>query len=110
MLDADVFLTAAARDVYASTLLELPAERFQPHGMHVVPHPKYAMQMCFVVYVVDLSMDEVVHARRSAKAMFDGAVDTLDLVAADDIVKGRKPTNGFTEHRRDWLREFFARG
>lgn len=106
-LRLDIFLEAAIRDVYASTLLELPGERFTAQGIHFITDEAVfsGVQNCFVVFTVDLTASEVIKARESGEGMFEGIVRTLELVQTERILDGSLRTNNFTKHRRDWLRD-----
>jgi hypothetical protein len=112
-LRLEIFLEAAIRDVYASTLLELPRERFISRGMHFITDEKVfgSVQNCFIVFTVDLTTPEMIKARESAAGMFEGVVRTLELVQSERILDGSVRTNNFTKHRREWLsRTCFAHG
>lgn len=104
ILQEEVFVHAAMRDLYGTTLLKLPAARFRYRGMHVITRGVSRIQLGFAVLTVDLDGHEVDEARHAGSVMF-GVSDLLHVIPVSDLFKGKLPLNGFMCTRKEWLLE-----
>jgi hypothetical protein len=105
VLTKDVFVHAARRDVFGTTLLDLLPERFTFKGMHVLERELEDIQLGFAVLTVDLDRNEVAAARHASQLMGGAGGDLLQVIPVSDLFTGELPVNRFMQHRGDWLRE-----
>lgn len=105
VLGEDVFVHAARRDVFATTILDLPPERFSFKGMHVLSRQRPAIQLGFAVLTVDLDQVEVSAARQANKVMRGAAGDLLQVVPIEELFTGQHPVNRFMQNRQAWLQQ-----
>lgn len=105
LLPEDIFVQAAKRDVYETTLLELGADRFTRHGVLVLERAEINLQLGFVVLTVDLKPDEVAAARRTGQAIKDPNAPLLRVMEVDDLLSGRHVVNSVMRERKQWLIE-----
>jgi hypothetical protein len=102
-LSEDVFIQAAKRDVYETTLLELGNERFTKHGFLIMNREDSGMQLGFAILTVDLKPAEVSEARRASHAIKDPSGPLLRVLKVDDLLSGRQPVNRIMRERSEWL-------
>jgi hypothetical protein len=105
ILAEKVFIQAAKRDVYETTLLELAADRFTKRGFLIMSREDSDVQLGFAVLTVDLEPGEVKAARRAGQAIEDPNGPLLRVVRVNDLLSGRYPVNRIMRERKDWLLE-----
>ncbi|WP_433320266.1 phosphotransferase [Micromonospora chersina] len=104
LLTEEVFVEAAMRDVYQTTLLDLPRDRFTSRGFHVFDREDGRIQLGFTVFTVDLTKNELSDARRACQSMNGtSGGDLLRIMRVDDLLSGRHQVNRIMRDRRDWL-------
>jgi thiamine kinase-like enzyme len=101
-LKKEVFVHAARRNVYATTLLDMPAKKFVFKGMHVIKRND-GIQLGFSVLTVDLTQDEVSAARKASRLLSGAAEELLQVVSVSDLLSGRYPVNRLMRYRKEWL-------
>jgi hypothetical protein len=100
-----VFIQAARRDVYETTLLELSADRFTRRGFQIINREDRGIQLGFAVLTVDLEPSEVSAARRAGQAVDDPNGPLLRVMKVNDLLSGRYPVNRIMRERKAWLLE-----
>lgn len=104
-LSEEVFIQAAKRDVYETTLLELGVERFTKRDFLIMNREDVDVQLGFAMLTVDLEPSEVSSARSAGQAVMDPNGPLLRLMKVDDLLSGRYPVNRIMRERKDWLIE-----
>lgn len=99
----DVFVQAARRDVYETTLLELGSDRFAKRGFQIMDREDRSMQLYFAVLTVDLEPSEVSVARRTGQAIKNPGGPLLRVMSVDELLSGRHPVNRIMRDRKEWL-------
>ena len=103
LLSDQVFIQAAKRDVYETTLLELDTGRFTKHDFLIMNREDSDVQLGFAMLTVDLEPHEVSAARRAAQAIKDPNGPPLRVMRVDDLLSGRYPVNRIMRERKEWL-------
>ncbi|MEU4220877.1 phosphotransferase [Actinoplanes sp. NPDC026623] len=104
LLTENVFVEAAMRDVYQTTLLDLPPDRFISRGFHVFDREDGQIQLGFAVFTVDLTKNELSEARRACQSMNGtSGGDLLRIMRVDDLLSGKHQVNRIMRDRPEWL-------
>lgn len=105
ILTEQVFIQAAKRDVYETTLLDLDASRFTKHGCLIMSREDNGVQLGFTMLTVDLTQAEVAAARRVEQAFKDPKGPVLRVMKVNDLLSGTYPVNRIMRERKEWLQE-----
>lgn len=105
LLTEEVFIQAARRDVYETTLLELGADRFKRRGFLIMNREDNDIQLGFAVLTADLKPAELSAARRAGRTIMDPNGSLLRVMKVDDLLSGRHPVNRVMRERKEWLLE-----
>src|SRR5262249_50780897 len=102
----DVFIEAAKRDVYETTLLQLGTDRFTKRGFLIMGREDSDVQLGFALLTVDLTPAEVSSARKAAQAVKDPNGALLRAMKVADLLSGRHQVNRIMRERKEWLLEY----
>jgi hypothetical protein len=105
ILTEQVFVQAAKRDVYETTLLDLDTSRFTKHGCLIMSREDSGVQLGFTILTVDLTPAEVAAARRAEQAFKDPKGPVLRVMKVNDLLSGTYPVNRIMRERKEWLQE-----